>query len=388
MPDTEERKDYTSAQREAMAKSGEALADGSYPIADKADLANAIQAYGRANDKAEVKAHIIKRAKALGATSELPDGWADSSRSARRKASNRSREVRFADRAVELRSGTDDDGRPVLRGMVIKYGVPYDVRDAYGTFSETIERGAAAQLLGGNPDVRFLFNHDGMPLARTTNGSLTLRDLPEGVEVEARLNPDMPAAKDVICAVQDGLLSQMSVGMVVGSDTWNDQCDRRTIARLSGMPDVSAVTYPASPTTSIEAVRSALETNPELRAQLADDVMPSARLDHIAAEVRAGKTLSNATTSVLVGMAQQMHDLLASGGADYSHTAPSDADSTNEDTEPDSGEGLFTSYEDGTEDVSTEMVPDSRSDDVADELRQLMLEQLQAEQALAESSIR
>ena len=49
--------------------------DGSYPIHDKADLKRAIQAYGRAKDKAATKRHIIKRARALGATDMLPEGW-------------------------------------------------------------------------------------------------------------------------------------------------------------------------------------------------------------------------------------------------------------------------------------------------------------------------
>lgn len=384
----EYRKAYTAAQREQGVKEGWAMPpDGAYPIKDAADLTNAIKLVGNGSaSKADVKAWIVKRANALKLTKMLPDSW--TANRSRRKASNRNREVRSLDRNVELRDGTDDDGRPTLRGMVIKYGVPYTVRDSYGEFSETIERGAAATVISANPDVRFLFNHDGMPLARTTNGSLTLRDLPDGVEVEARLDPDMPSAQDVIGAVRNGLLTQMSVGMVVGSDTWNDQMDRRTISRLSAMPDVSAVTYPASDTTSIEAVRSALETNPQLRAQIAGDVLPSARLDKIEAEVRAGKTLSNATATVLVGMAKQVHDLLASGGADFSHSAPSDVDSTADDTEPDSEGVSVVSMEDGTEDDSSEMEPMTRSDDVDVELRQMMLDQLMAEQDLAELTIR
>lgn len=70
-----EKKDYTDKEREAMAESGEALPDGSFPIKNKSDLENAIKAYGRAKDKDAAKAHIKKRAKALGLESELPDDW-------------------------------------------------------------------------------------------------------------------------------------------------------------------------------------------------------------------------------------------------------------------------------------------------------------------------
>lgn len=66
---------YSAEQRRAMAQSGEAMPDGSYPIRTRADLRNAVQAYGRAGNKAAVKRHIIKRARALGAVSDLPESW-------------------------------------------------------------------------------------------------------------------------------------------------------------------------------------------------------------------------------------------------------------------------------------------------------------------------
>lgn len=66
---------FTDEQRESMAKEGTALPDGSYPIGNKEDLSNAIQAFGRAKDKAAAKRHIIKRAKALGAEAMIPANW-------------------------------------------------------------------------------------------------------------------------------------------------------------------------------------------------------------------------------------------------------------------------------------------------------------------------
>lgn len=69
--------DYSTDKRKELADSGAALPDGSYPIVTKQDLANAIMSIGRANpaDRAKVKAHIIARAKALGAVSLLPKSW-------------------------------------------------------------------------------------------------------------------------------------------------------------------------------------------------------------------------------------------------------------------------------------------------------------------------
>lgn len=67
---------FSTKERQRLAKSGQALPDGSYPIVTKQDLQNAIQAYGRASNKAAAKRHIIKRAKALGQTAMLPEDWA------------------------------------------------------------------------------------------------------------------------------------------------------------------------------------------------------------------------------------------------------------------------------------------------------------------------
>jgi uncharacterized membrane protein YkoI len=81
---------YTEESRNAMSKAGQALPDGSYPIKDEADLRNAIQAYGRAKDKAAAKAHIMKRALSLGLEDLIPMNWV--SKEDMEKAKNESSE--------------------------------------------------------------------------------------------------------------------------------------------------------------------------------------------------------------------------------------------------------------------------------------------------------
>jgi DNA-binding ferritin-like protein len=68
---------FTSKQRETLADKGQALPDGSYPIRNASDLKNAIQAYGRSNksDRAKVRKHITKRARALGEAKMIPENW-------------------------------------------------------------------------------------------------------------------------------------------------------------------------------------------------------------------------------------------------------------------------------------------------------------------------
>lgn len=69
------KREFTADERREAAKAGEAMPDGSYPIKTKEDLSNAIQAFGRAKNKAATKKHIMARAKAMGLESELPAAW-------------------------------------------------------------------------------------------------------------------------------------------------------------------------------------------------------------------------------------------------------------------------------------------------------------------------
>jgi hypothetical protein len=68
------KRDFTPEERDRLA-GGAAMSDGSFPVQNVADLKNAIRAVGRASDPEAARAHIIRRARALGATDELPDDW-------------------------------------------------------------------------------------------------------------------------------------------------------------------------------------------------------------------------------------------------------------------------------------------------------------------------
>lgn len=66
---------FSSNSRKKMSDSGVAMPDGSFPIPDKDALRRAIQSIGRAKNQAAVKAHIKRRARALGATQIIPVNW-------------------------------------------------------------------------------------------------------------------------------------------------------------------------------------------------------------------------------------------------------------------------------------------------------------------------
>lgn len=69
------KRNFSTNQRKKMAEEGKAMPDGSYPIGNKTDLMNAIRSWGRGGANPEVKAHIKRRAKALGLSDLIPANW-------------------------------------------------------------------------------------------------------------------------------------------------------------------------------------------------------------------------------------------------------------------------------------------------------------------------
>lgn len=71
---------FSAKERRNLANKGHAMEDGSFPIQNRGNLEDAIRAVGRARpntseQRAKVRRHIIKRARALGAQNLIPDTW-------------------------------------------------------------------------------------------------------------------------------------------------------------------------------------------------------------------------------------------------------------------------------------------------------------------------
>lgn len=128
-------------------------------------------------------------------------------------------------------------------------------------FSEMIAPGAFSDTL--EDDIRALWNHDTQYLlGRTTNETLTLSEDERGLKVSIEL-PQTSYADDVLSLVQRGDLNQMSFGFFVEKDTWTtDDKDQhlRTIEKVR-LLEVSPVTFPAYPQTSIEARQHVMRLN-------------------------------------------------------------------------------------------------------------------------------
>ena len=90
---------------------------------------------------------------------------------------------------------TEKNGQLIVSGYAAKYNTPTNL----GRFNEQIAQGAFDNAL--KQDVRFLVNHDGLALARTTNGSLKLSSDKVGLKYEAHLN-DTTASRDLYEAIK------------------------------------------------------------------------------------------------------------------------------------------------------------------------------------------
>jgi len=119
-----EKKKFSDEKRKELADSGAAMKDGSFPIEDKEDLKNAIQAHGRAKDPDAAKEHIKTRAKAIGAEDLLPDDWKDGKDDKMDEAAKTTGAVETADEPMADGKDKDDENKDTAtkfnRGAMIK----------------------------------------------------------------------------------------------------------------------------------------------------------------------------------------------------------------------------------------------------------------------------
>jgi len=115
-------------------------------------------------------------------------------------------------------------------------------------FTERVAPGAFDRSLAGN--VSLLIGHDRRELlANTRSGLLQLRSDERGLAYEVEL-PDTQKARDVRALVESGVLTEMSFGFYVRSDSWKGT--DRTLLDVD-LREVSIVENGAYPQTTAEA---------------------------------------------------------------------------------------------------------------------------------------
>ena len=138
-----------------------------------------------------------------------------------------------------------------VEGYATTFDTPYLLYEDNGTkYYEKIDRHALDEA--DMSDVLMLYNHDGKPHARTTNGTLGLEVNNTGLLTFADLSKSR-AAKDLHEEISSGLITKMSWAFVVANDSYDRSTHTRTIFKIKKVYDVSAVSYPANTDTTISA---------------------------------------------------------------------------------------------------------------------------------------
>ena len=167
----------------------------------------------------------------------------DKARSKMKKTERRT----FTVRNIEARQA--EDGTMRMAG----YAAVFNEASLPLPFIEKIAPGAFTKTLQETPDVRLLANHEGLPMARTKNGTMRLYEDETGLYFEAEL-ANTQEARDLYTLVERGDVDQMSFAFRVIRQNWSKDRTERTLTEVSlADGDVSIVTYPAYPATSVEA---------------------------------------------------------------------------------------------------------------------------------------
>lgn len=154
---------------------------------------------------------------------------------------------------VEVRQ--TEAGEPEVYGYATVYEAPYEVMGGppWG-WSETIARGAADKSVREQDDVYLFFDHDGLPMASTKSGTLTLASDQVGLYNESRIDPRSPYSMEIVSRLERGDLDAMSFAFRALRQEWNEDYTERRITEVK-LYDVSVVSYPANPATVV-SVRS------------------------------------------------------------------------------------------------------------------------------------
>ena len=154
----------------------------------------------------------------------------------------------------------DDDGQDyIVEGYATTFNEPYLLwREDNYTVYEQVDRNAFANT--DMSDVIFQYNHEGRVFARMSNGTLTCTPDEHGLLTRALLG-GTEIGRELFEEIKGGYTNKMSFGFRVEEDSreivenaeTGEVVITRTINKIARLYDVSAVSIPANPATSIAA---------------------------------------------------------------------------------------------------------------------------------------
>jgi HK97 family phage prohead protease len=179
---------------------------------------------------------------------------------------------------IEYRLLPKNEDKPPLfkksrKGTLKGYAIIWDTPYYFGSFIEQVSRDAIKNC--DLSDIVCCLNHSAdAVLGRTTSNTLKVGSDSRGLWYEC-LIPDTPTGAEVQELVERGDLHQCSFSfrLAKNGDTWDQppgSVPIRTLTAFHSIVDVSVVTWPASPTTSVYVARTA-----------PDEVDPDNEIDRI-----------------------------------------------------------------------------------------------------------
>ncbi|MFE7559661.1 HK97 family phage prohead protease [Kitasatospora sp. NPDC057500] len=155
---------------------------------------------------------------------------------------------------LEVRTAPDSDGTgPVtVEGYASVVNQPFQMWDWAGEYNEVVRRGAFGKTLAETPQVQLLLNHGGLAMAYTKAGTLRLSEDSTGLHMAATVNPARGDVRDMLAALEDGDVDEMSFAFRVTRQQWSPDWAQRDILEVDlHRGDVSVVNFGANPATSV-----------------------------------------------------------------------------------------------------------------------------------------
>ncbi|MET7479543.1 HK97 family phage prohead protease [Streptomyces sp. NPDC005648] len=248
--------DLDAAARRYATAQGWTMPDGSYPIRPanmhgRDDLEAAIRAVGRGGASHNaIRAHIIKRAQAIGLSDLIPDNWGSDGTITGHNSLEGTVEI-------ERRYTSGDTGKAELRAddgakRIGGYAATFNRQSKnLGGFIEVVDPVAFNQSRGdGWPEVIARYNHDDMALLGTTAAG-TLRMGIDSYGLSYDVLP--PSAMSYVTElVERGDVRKSSFAFRTLDDDWTMTDQGYPLRRLLGVQlvDVAPVNTPAYADTS------------------------------------------------------------------------------------------------------------------------------------------
>ncbi|RSN13748.1 HK97 family phage prohead protease [Streptomyces sp. WAC 01325] len=169
--------------------------------------------------------------------------------------------------ALEVRAKKDKPSVSTIEGYASVTESPFEMWDWLGPYSEVVRTGAFAKTLAENPQVQLLLNHGGLAMAYTKAGTLRLSEDTTGLHMEADVSTKRSDVGDMLAALEEGSVDEMSFAFRVTRQMWSPDYDQRDILEIDlHRGDVSVVNFGANPATSVAPAMRAADFD-----QLSDD---------------------------------------------------------------------------------------------------------------------